>query len=255
MRAKDDISKPAGMKKTSKEAAAASPATPSAPPEPAITSVHQWTNGRAEVLILRCCDKDGTSHGGFKWPLKVGSVVEAPDWNPEPICGGGLHGWPWGIGMGGGKEPQFDGAWLVVGALPTDVVDLPGKCKARAVTVRFVGDWQSATAFILAGQIAWVQHAARGAASATGERGAASATGWRGAASATGESGAACVTGLNGMAQAGRWGCIVLAFNAGDHQEMRCAQVGIGDGSDGKLKAGAWYRLDDESGAFVECPQ
>ena len=252
------------MKKTSKEAAAASPATPSAPPEPAITSVHQWTNGRAEVLILRCCDKDGTSHGGFKWPLKVGSVVEAPDWNPEPICGGGLHGWPWGIGMGGGKEPQFDGAWLVVGALPTDVVDLPGKCKARAVTVRFVGDWQSATAFILAGQIAWVQHAARGAASATGERGAASATGesgaasatgWSGAASATGWSGAACVTGLNGMAQAGRWGCIVLAFNAGDHQEMRCAQVGIGDGSDGKLKAGAWYRLDDESGAFVECPQ
>jgi hypothetical protein len=32
---------------------------------------------------------------------------------------------------------------------------------------------------------------------------------------------------------------------------MRCAQVGIGDGSDGKLKAGVWYRLD-VAGAFVE---
>ena len=220
------------MKKTSKEAAAASPATPSAPPEPAITSVHQWTNGRAEVLILRCCDKDGTSHGGFKWPLKVGSVVEAPDWNPEPICGGGLHGWPWGIGMGGGKEPQFDGAWLVVGALPTDVVDLPGKCKARAVTVRFVGDWQSATAFILAGQIAWVQHAARGAASATG---------WRGAASATGERGAGMSIGPHGRVMGADGNALFLVYRDEDSGAIEHAWSGI-VGQNGILP-NVWYTL------------
>jgi len=32
---------------------------------------------------------------------------------------------------------------------------------------------------------------------------------------------------------------------------MRCAEVGVGDGSDGKLKAHTWYRID-ASGAFVE---
>jgi hypothetical protein len=32
---------------------------------------------------------------------------------------------------------------------------------------------------------------------------------------------------------------------------MRCREVGIGDGSDGKLKANTWYRLD-EAGEFQE---
>ena len=189
-----------------------------------IIPAHQWMNGGAEVLILRCCAKDGTSYGGFQWPLTVGATVEAPDWTPDLVCRG-LHGWPWGIGMGGAKEPQWDGTWIVFGAAPDDVKDLTDKCAARAGIVRFVGDWQAATAFVFSGQIAWVQHAARGAASATG---------------------------LNSRAQAGKWGCIALAFDAGDHQEMRCAHVGVGDGSDGNLKAGVWYRLD-ESGAFVEC--
>ena len=33
--------------------------------------------------------------------------------------------------------------------------------------------------------------------------------------------------------------------------EMRCREVGCGDGSDGKLKANVWYRVD-ERGEFVE---
>jgi hypothetical protein len=32
---------------------------------------------------------------------------------------------------------------------------------------------------------------------------------------------------------------------------MRCAETGCGDGSDGKLKADTWYRLD-ETGKFIE---
>jgi hypothetical protein len=32
---------------------------------------------------------------------------------------------------------------------------------------------------------------------------------------------------------------------------MRCAEIGIGDGSDGKLKANVWYELDEE-GKFIE---
>ena len=46
---------------------------------------------------LRKINKDGIHHG-FQWPLEVGAIVECPDWNPEPECGGGLHMLPEAIG-------------------------------------------------------------------------------------------------------------------------------------------------------------
>ncbi len=200
-----------------------------------VTPVNQWTNHGKEVLILKCVNKDGTSYGGFKWPLQVGAEVEAPDFNRAQVCGGGLHGWPWGLAMGDGKEPVWDGAWLVFGALPEDVVDLGGKVKAKCGTIRFVGTWHPAMLFVLAGQMAWVEQAAEGAASATGDRGAAS------------------VTGCGGKARAGAFGCVALGrWNTEKKRgEMRCREVGCGDGSDGKLKANTWYRLND-AGEFVE---
>jgi hypothetical protein len=39
---------------------------------------------------LRKINKDG-KHYDFQWPLKVGSIAIAPDWNSKPKCGGGLH--------------------------------------------------------------------------------------------------------------------------------------------------------------------
>ena len=42
---------------------------------------------------LRKIHKDGM-HYNFRWPLEVGAVVTAPDWNPEAECGGGLHIFP-----------------------------------------------------------------------------------------------------------------------------------------------------------------
>jgi hypothetical protein len=52
---------------------------------------------------------------------------------------------------------------------------------------------------------------------------------------------------------AGKYGCIALAWwnNSDDRGEMRCTETGCGDGSDGKLKAEVWYRLND-TGEFVE---
>src|SRR5579864_8878435 len=166
---------------------------------------HQWTHDGSEVLIIKCVAHNGKTYNDFQWPLTIGAIVEAPDWNVQPSCGGGLHGWPWGFSIGDGKEPIWSDLWLVFGALPEDVINLDGKCKARRGTVRFIGAWQDATAFVLAGQMAWVHIHSRGAASATGERGAASATGWRGAASATGERGAASATGWSGAASATGW--------------------------------------------------
>ena len=49
------------------------------------------------ALFLRTCCADMTGHGGFQWP-DVGGQVKAPDWNPEPICGYGLHGLLWAVG-------------------------------------------------------------------------------------------------------------------------------------------------------------
>ena len=92
------------------------------------------------------------------------------------------------------------------------------------------------------------------ASSATGDSSASSATGHRSASSATGDSSASVCTGLNSKAMAGKFGIIALAWwnKAERRGEMRCAETGCGDGSDGKLKAEVWYRLDD-AGRFVEC--
>jgi hypothetical protein len=223
------------------------------PVESSIVPRHQWTNGGAEVLCVKCVSSDGLTYGGFRWPLTVGAEVVAADWNTTPECGGGLHGWPWGFSIGDGKEPNWSATWLVFGALPADVVDLGGKCKAQRGTIRYVGDWQGATAFVLAGQMAWVFAASRGAASATGGSGAASATGGSGAASATGESSIAAVTGIEGRVRGGSFGAIALAWwnDSAKRREMRCAEIGVGDGTDGKLKSNQWYRLD-AAGTFVE---
>ena len=180
---------------------------------PAPIDIHQWTHTGDDVLIVKCVGAGGVTYGDFVWPLTVGAEVIAPDWRADAECGGGLHGWPWGLSIGDGKEPDWSAPpWLVFAAKPTDVVDLGGKVKARCGRVVYVGDWQGATNHVLSGQIAWVlqrtanaakrSKAERGAASATGERGAASATGWSGAASATGERGAASATGWKGAASA-----------------------------------------------------
>jgi hypothetical protein len=217
---------------------------------------HQWTNGGKDVLILRYVDRQGKSYGGFQHPLKVGGSVTAPDWDGNMSCGGGIHGWPWGFSIGDGKEPDWTAIWMVYAVDPKDIVggsgDLVGKCKFRTGVLKFIGNWQEATAFVLGGQMAWVHHAASGAASATGWSGAASATGARGAASATGAASSAIVTGLYGRAKAGEFSCIALAFydQKRHRSEMRCAIVG-NPRSKAKLKADTWYRLDS-NGRFVE---
>ena len=240
--------------------------------EKTVIPPHQWVNEDGEVLILRFADKDGTSYGGFQHPMKVGESITVPDWNPDAVCGGGIHGWPLGLSIGEGKEADWNALWQVYGVLPTDItgnLEGGGKCKFRTGTLRFRGDWQEAADFVLSSQIKWVQQASsgaasatgyrgaasatgeRGAASATGERGAASATGYSGAASATGSSGAAVATGIGSKARGGEFGCIALAWWNGklNRAEMRCALTG--SAGEGRLKPNVWYRLD-KRGQFVE---
>ena len=156
--------------------------------------------------------------------------------------------------MGDGKDPDYAGTWIVFGAVAEDVRDLGGKVKVRRGVVRCVGSYMQVVRYLHPGQLAWIAHAAMGAATSTGDGGAATSTGDRGAASSTGDGGAAVATGINSRAQAGPYGCVALAWwnTALDRAEMRCLEVGCGDGSDGKGKSGVWYRLDEATGAFVE---
>jgi hypothetical protein len=192
-------SKKAAPKKSAKKVAPAK----SAPPPTAKVPVHLWAHDSGEVFILRFSGKDGRSHGGFQHPMEVGETVTAPDWNSTPSCGGGIHGWPWGIGLGDGKEPQWDALWQVYGVKPEDVIgDVAGgpKCKFRTGVLRYKGDWHGAALFILSGQMAWAVHTAEGAATNSGDRGAATNSGDSGAATNSGDSGAATNSGYRGAA-------------------------------------------------------
>ena len=166
-----------------------------------VIPAHQWTHDGDKVLCLRCCNPDGTSHGGYTWP-QVGEIAKPEHWSSEAECGNGLHGWPWGTAFGDGKEPDYQGLWIVFAASPENVIDLGGKVKVRECTVVYRGTYQEALSLLLQGYHSWVLQASIGAASATGFSGAASATGGSGAASATGFSGAASATGDSGAASA-----------------------------------------------------
>jgi hypothetical protein len=91
--------------------------------------------------FLRTTDKDGKSYCGFQWPLEVGATVTAPDWNPAPSCGNGLHGLLNGEQDGDLLDWSPDALWWIVGvADDAPVIDLEGKCKFESCTVIAFGD-------------------------------------------------------------------------------------------------------------------
>ncbi len=157
---------------------------------------------KEHVYVLRVSGPGGKSKDGFQWP-KTGPVA-APDWDPIPECGKGLHGWLWGVGDYSSSD--YYAVWQVVEVKQSSIVELNGKVKFPRGVVVFSGS--------LANAYAWMKFAPhwadceasatgrRGHASATGRRGHAVATGDRGHASATGDSGHASATGYRGHASA-----------------------------------------------------
>ena len=151
------------------------------------------------ALILRTCDADMTSHGGFRWPES--GPVECPDWDPRPECGHGLHGLLWGAGGGSLLNWKPDAKWIVAEVDASQVVDLVGKVKCPRARVIYAGDRGTATELI-------ARHAPSGTViightATAGDRGTAS-VGYRGAATA-GDCGTA-TAGDCGAASAGYGG-------------------------------------------------
>jgi len=75
--------------------------------------------------------------------------VEAPDWDPQPACGRGLHGWLNGQGDYTCQSfTEIDGAkWLILEV--DNFIDLVGKVKFQSCTVVHCGTRQTATNYLL----------------------------------------------------------------------------------------------------------
>ena len=187
--------------------------------------LHAWTYDIGKVLLVKCVDRGGKSHDGFQWP-KSGRAccprceteegrAKAAETSNDPCTTGGLFGWPWGLNLGGGKEPDYSADWIVFAADPAHVIDLGDKSKvAGPCEVLYYGQWLGAMLATVTGREAWIaqrcaaadgKHATgyQSAASATGYRSASSATGDRSASSATGDRSAALLTGPYGTIELG----------------------------------------------------
>ena len=81
------------------------------------------------VLVMRTCNADMTSYGGFMWPRS--GMVECPNWDPRPVCGYGLHGFLWGEGDGGLASWDPDAVWMIVKVLAADLVILDNNDKVK----------------------------------------------------------------------------------------------------------------------------
>ena len=83
----------------------------------------------------------------FLWPTS-GTVV-APDWDPRPICGGGLHGLLWGAGDAQLLSWELNAPVLVVGIDEWTEID-DKKIKSPAGEVIYCGDLKGAADLLMA---------------------------------------------------------------------------------------------------------
>src|ERR1700727_3032781 len=101
-----------------------------------------------KTLVLRTCNSDMTAHSGFSWPKS--GPLEAPDWDPKPICGNGLHGLPWGRGDWSLLSNDPDAVWMVVEVDTSSIVEIDkSKCKFPKGEVVFAGSRSEAITRVL----------------------------------------------------------------------------------------------------------
>jgi hypothetical protein len=96
---------------------------------------------------MKTVDRNYKSHGGFQWPKKIGARVVAPDWNEQPVCGGGLHGLLWGCGDGSLLDWNTEAIGVVFSATG-NVVDINNKVKVRSGKVEYIGSIQQCAQYI-----------------------------------------------------------------------------------------------------------
>ena len=206
-----------------------------------------------KVLVLRNCRPDMTSYEGFQWPSS--GLVEAPDWDPAPRCGNGLHGWLWGEGdgsLGFADQHPTDAKWLVLEVEASATVELQGKVKFPRAVVAHCGDRLSATEYLAAN--GGTGRAIIGGTSTSGDGGT-STSGYRGTSTSgdrgtsTSGYGGTSTSGDGGTSTSGEGGIIQVTWWDEAAQRKRVATGYIGEKG---LLPNTPYRWIDGKWAAVE---
>ena len=179
--------------------------------------------------MMKTVNADGTSCGGFVWPLEVGAKVVAPDWNDD---GGGLHGLHNGIGRGALLDWSDDAVWIVASVKKAEIVDLGGKIKVPRCKIVHVGNRESATRFLSDAGI--VGPIVGGTATA----------GYEG--TATAGDGGMATAGYGGTATAGDKGTLIIRRWDGKRDRTVVGYIG-----ENGLEPNTPYKLND-AGEFVK---
>jgi hypothetical protein len=216
-----------------------------------------------DILVLRNCNADMTSHNGFKWPKR--GPVRCRDWKSDFRCGNGLHGLPWGIGSTNYFYSGEDIVWLVVRVDSRKMQHGEGnmidKCKFPEGHVVYSGSRDAAVALIqrVGGKAAercvygqstsgysgqstsgnYGQSTSRNYGQSTSGYSGQSTSGSYGQ-STSGNSGHSYAL-HNSKAKAGKGGVIVLSQWVNNRWECRVAHVGRKG-----IKPDTWYKLNEK---------
>ena len=187
--------------------------------------------GAGHSLVMRTCSADLSAYGGFRWPN--GGEVSAPDWDPTPRCGGGLHGLLWGEGDAGLLDWSSDAKWLVVSVVTDTIVNLSGKVKFPKGIVVYCGDMHGAAKFI-------AENGGEGKQIVGG--------------TATAGDGGTATAGYRGTATAGYGGTISIAWWDPKRDKWRVSTAEVGENG---IDANTAYTLDVSAypPAFVKAPE
>jgi hypothetical protein len=99
------------------------------------------------TYIIRTCNADMTSRGGFEWPLS--GFVSCPDWIDNNECGNGLHGLLHGIGGIVYLSDAADAKWIVASVDSRTTREIDGdKVKFPYAWVEFVGNREDAVDYL-----------------------------------------------------------------------------------------------------------
>jgi len=79
-----------------------------------------------DALMIRTTNALAQSYNGFAWPREIGAMMEAPDWDAAPRCGGGLHGLLDGIGDWSLMADSPDALWWIIGVRRDEAVSIDG---------------------------------------------------------------------------------------------------------------------------------
>src|SRR5271157_2142988 len=101
------------------------------------------------ALFLRTCNSNFTSYINFQYPNEVGAIVSAPDWDPKPECGNGLHGLLNGNGDSSLLSREESAIWMVVEASIEECIDLDGKYKFPKCSIKYIGKREDTVQYLV----------------------------------------------------------------------------------------------------------